>query len=503
MPGLTQAWWLVALGVIPLIRWLHRRQAPLSLHDVSAVFLWRATVEEDSAGHELRPPDPAWKRRALIVALLVLALAAPYINRENDSVTVWIDNSPSMQALEDGEPRMVAAERALALLLDQRSDTRISRQDLVTPYPELLDSSSANWLVSDGASEELRHWAKNAQFDRVIQAGQATNNSAVTQLSVRHDLVDQETLQVLVSVSNAGESVDERTVQLLQGDQLVDTEELLIGPGQTVHWQTRLSADTGSVTAMLNAGDALTGDDYLTIPGAAVEPLQVHVDENCDANLRLAFFLHPALTAARSGTTNDLLVTCSGELAHVTDLQVEDPQGPRIHFVQGTSSPVTSLPVWLPYEGLPGSLQLSVDNLRATVWPRDSQERDSKTLLRANGVPLVRASPLPDGKTSRVETVIDFRDQNFAKQAVYAGLVATLVDAATGRSLLDPVIRQSREVADVAIRPVKIEVSQLGRKEFMRSTAMPLYGPLLLISVLLIVFDMLLLLRTRQRANHA
>ena len=68
MFGLLQPWWLIALGVIPLIRWLHRRQAPLSSHAVSAVFLWQAEAPVDAPGSEQRPPDTAWRRRALIAA---------------------------------------------------------------------------------------------------------------------------------------------------------------------------------------------------------------------------------------------------------------------------------------------------------------------------------------------------------------------------------------------------------------------------------------------------
>ena len=82
MAGLLQPWWLLALSLVPVIRWLHRRHAPLSTHTVSAVFLWENDAAAAQASRKPQPPDPAWRRRAGIAALLTLALAAPWIQRE-------------------------------------------------------------------------------------------------------------------------------------------------------------------------------------------------------------------------------------------------------------------------------------------------------------------------------------------------------------------------------------------------------------------------------------
>ena len=72
MFSLLQPWWLLALVAVPMIRWLHRHQAPLSSFEVSAVFLWPEDASDDAPGRELRPPDPAWRRRAFIAALLIV-----------------------------------------------------------------------------------------------------------------------------------------------------------------------------------------------------------------------------------------------------------------------------------------------------------------------------------------------------------------------------------------------------------------------------------------------
>jgi hypothetical protein len=99
MSGLLQPWWLIAMGVIPWIHWLHRKQAPLSVHSVSAVFLWQDGPTEAAPGRQQQPPDPAWRRRALITALVIAALTTPYIEREHATVTIWLDDSLSMQTV--------------------------------------------------------------------------------------------------------------------------------------------------------------------------------------------------------------------------------------------------------------------------------------------------------------------------------------------------------------------------------------------------------------------
>ena len=50
MPGLADPLWLVLLGVVPLIRWLHRFRAPQTSRTVSALFLWAGSRREQAAG---------------------------------------------------------------------------------------------------------------------------------------------------------------------------------------------------------------------------------------------------------------------------------------------------------------------------------------------------------------------------------------------------------------------------------------------------------------------
>jgi len=118
MPGFINPLWLIALGLIPLIRWLHRWQSPLSSWPVSALFLWRNSTADQQAGKEKRPPEPAWRRRALAAAFMITALSGPYLQSESRSLTVWIDDSLSLGTVENGSTRLETLFARLASALE-------------------------------------------------------------------------------------------------------------------------------------------------------------------------------------------------------------------------------------------------------------------------------------------------------------------------------------------------------------------------------------------------
>lgn len=503
MPSLMHAWWLVGLGIIPLIRWLHRRQAPLSTHLVSALFLWRSRAIEEDAGQSQRPPDSAWRRRAFFVTLLFVALASPIIDSEVDSVVVWIDLSPSMQVIENGETRLAAAERALDRALSDQGKVRFSTRQLIDALPKKLDKQHRNWLVTDGANDRIREWAQTSDLDRVIQSGTSTDNSAVTQLSIRRNMNDSEMLQVLVSASHEGESGVERILSIFDNDRLLETFVLRLEPGQTVHRQTSVEVNVTALSASLSPEDVLREDDQLSVPVEYLRPLRVVIAEPCPRRLQTALALHPALSTAPTSTSAELLVTCGTETAGVSSTPPESVFGARIHFVQGDSSPVATEPVWFPQAGLSGALQIPTDHLRAIPWPEPLDTATHETVLLAGTEPLILMSRSPDGRESIVETVVDFQNTEFAKQPAYAGVVATLVDIAFGRNALDPVVRQSRDVKDIVIRPQTIPIRKPANTDLQNNAGTHLYEPLLLISIFVIALDALLLLLLRRKARNA
>ena len=186
MFDLASPGWLLALGVVPLIRWLHRWRAPLTRAPVSAVFLWPADTSAQS-GPERTPPDPAWRRRALAAALI----------RDHVELTVWIDDSLSMSTRDESDSRLadgldklrqaIADENAGRVTLRSLSDpaksvpsgdARAFDADFWSgpaapdpPIAALMQADSAHWLVSDGASDVVHEWSRNSPVSRTMSFG--------------------------------------------------------------------------------------------------------------------------------------------------------------------------------------------------------------------------------------------------------------------------------------------------------------------------------------------
>src|SRR5678809_663308 len=112
-------WWLAALALLPVVHWLHRYRAASAAARVAAVFLWRADAAIGARDTRRQPPDPAWRRRAAIVALLVLALAGPRWRAERGApVVVWLDDSQSLYARDGEGTRMARALHDLNAAFD-------------------------------------------------------------------------------------------------------------------------------------------------------------------------------------------------------------------------------------------------------------------------------------------------------------------------------------------------------------------------------------------------
>ena len=110
--------WLFGILLVPVIRWLHRGGRQLRAVPVSRLDLWRRAAASSPAAGERRPPDPAWRRRALFTALLAIALAGPQLPEQRTDVTLWIDDSLSMLTREEHATRLAEGLAQVRSLLD-------------------------------------------------------------------------------------------------------------------------------------------------------------------------------------------------------------------------------------------------------------------------------------------------------------------------------------------------------------------------------------------------
>jgi hypothetical protein len=127
---LHPGYFLALLGLLPLIAVYFLKVRP-ARKSVTAFFLWRAVLDQkrDAAlFHRLRD---LWSLLLMALALLaiVLAMTTPQTRRDRrKNLLLIIDNSASMNALENGETRLAAAKKiALDIVRGLNADQRRRR----------------------------------------------------------------------------------------------------------------------------------------------------------------------------------------------------------------------------------------------------------------------------------------------------------------------------------------------------------------------------------------
>ncbi len=514
MIGLGVPWWLIALVAIPLIRWLHRWQAPLFHAPVSAVFLWHSAESQSDAGERLREPDPAWRRRALIAAILILALAQPWWQRDSDTITVWIDDSISMATREKEQTRLADGLDRAAKVLQQASAARVTMRSLSNPAKSVsgdaddvfnagnwlnassgepapppavaLNRDAAHWLITDGANERLVKWASAAPLNRIFHAGTATENVAVTKLSARPSSSDQMSFDLLIQISNRGKESATRSLTIASGPTTVETRTLTLQAGENRYVQTSVPRTAGGITARLDTGDALGTDDFLSLAASAIAPLRLSIDPACPLELSLALRLHPSSVVVTANEAADLQVVCSAQ-------PVNAPAVLRFHT--SASVPLESPLEWRPGLGRLKEVHLQTQWIATAAWDTDFNQ-PYESLLAANELPLVIRRP---GLPVVVETILDMTQPEFVRQPEYTAVVAALIDLPLGRSSLDIVVTSNRDPAASDITPTRLNVRSDTRQP-VGVIRWPLADILLGIAALLLCVDVLMLWQARRKA---
>lgn len=520
MLSLASSWWLLALLALPLVWWLHRFQEPDQTYPVAALFLWRAHADVAHQRRQARHAQPIWWLRALTVGLLIVALCSPqWRSRERAGLTVWIDDSLSMFALEQGVPRMHQALAELQAHLESGhfgsitlrslgdpgrtlelspqetashgaqlrawSDSARGEPDL--PAPAMLDPGQLHWLVSDGASENIAAWARQTPLAKVIATGAATDNVALSALSLRRSGSGEGGAQLLLSITNGGGRNEVRVLDLFADGELLASQPLDIDAGSVAHEVIALdSVPTASVRATIKPADALPMDDFLELPQAALQRTGVHVSEACNGHLRTALSVHPALVVQDGGAaTTGLRVYCGAEPSGW--------RGPTLRVAAGESfAPVRGEVFW---SAASGQLRnLSLDSAWLSAPPQDKSPSAELVLLGTADQPLIMFDV--------VHKIIDVR-LNLASTALvdkpeYPLLIAGLVDL-----LLESESAQRGLVASQRTSPASI-APQLLPPDPSKFTTLPatvgvvdLVDGLIIIALLLLLLDCMLLLRHR------
>lgn len=514
--GFGAPWWLLGLAAVPLVWWLHHWRAPLVRVPVSALFIWSGRAAATKAGSRQRTPDPAWRRRALLTAILALALARPWLAGEDAPITVWIDDSLSMVTSESSEPRLATGLRQLAAALDGTTASRVVLRSLSDPTgsmaydaPGALDAANwlsgqptapdpppsglmrpdaSHWLVSDGASATVAAWAGTAVFARAITVGEDTENVAIIRVAARRNVADPRRTDLIFSVFNAGLETATRQLRLQTESGSIPIAELVLAPAETRHAELTMDDRPGQVTAVLEPADALAADDALSLALQALAPVAVTVDAGCPASLRRAIDEHAGLVAASAAA--ELALECS-DLPTSAEFVVR--------FRVGVPVPLRAEPAWLPAAGRLTNVPLRPGWLAVSAWPRDALDGAAKPLLLADALPLM---VLHNTGPRIVDTVIDPGSAEFIAQPDYAAFIAGLIDLALDREVLDPVAVATREPGESRIAPSRLEASP---RPAAASAAVTqnLTSALLTLALLVLAFDLVLVWRARAEARDA
>ncbi len=507
MTGLDSPWWLFALAAIPLIRWLHRWRAPFSAVAVSAVFLWKRADSSHAAGAERGEPDPAWRWRALLWALIVLALARPWFQQQDVPVTVWVDHTMSMATSDTGSSRLsVGLEQLEDALRDAghppatlRSLSDPSRAIEATdaaafdatawpysrdgpgrlPTAATLDPATEHWLLTDGANARLVEWSARAPLNRVIRVGEVTENLAITRVAARRNLEDLSLVDVLVVVSNRGTLPAQRAVILETSGQTMTSPVLDLAPRTDELVAMTLPRTARSINASLSNSDRLDLDDAMQLDLASLRKIAVAVDGACPAGLKRAVRSHGGLTT-ESGDVIELHINCGG---------AERPGVPMLRVLVQLATPVDADPVWLPAAGKLQRLTLNADWLAASGTPASGQD---DVLLAAGERPLITRT----GQT--VDVYVDLGNPLLVDRPEFPAMIAGMIDVALGRDVLDPVAVSRLDAVEADVAPLP-EPAYAGRSVSQARHRTGLAETLLLIAMALLAIDAALIMRARRR----
>jgi hypothetical protein len=464
-------WWLLGLALPPLIRWLHRGGAARPALTVSRLALWQAAERPRPAGGARRPPDPAWRRRALLAALLSVALAGPQWHSSQVPITVWLDDSLHMLTREGDTTRLAAAWPALQAQLAAQGPTDVELRTLGDPWrprgtpdaarltavaaqagrlepgpppPALLTRERLHWLVTDGADARLLAWGEGRGPDRIVQVGRVQRNVGLQRLSARRDPDDPQQLQVLAAAINGGTA--EETRELVVADDAGERGRAVrrIAPGASALLQLSIPGPaSGRLRASLRPGDALAADDEMVLDLTPLRRRRVAVDAGCPAAVQAAVVSHPRLERGNAGAA-EAAIDCGGLRAALPTLGLHAQQ-----LSMPLAAPLRWSSAW------PAAQRTTLDTSRLRrAGQLEAGPADAVLLAAGDEALIVRREGLP----LRIDTALDFAVAT-AGGSESPLLLNLMLEQLLGEPLLDAVAIAERSpaasrVAAQAIAPV-------------------------------------------------
>ena len=246
--------------------------------------------------------------RVIAFSLLILSLSEPVFSVRPSSIAIVLDNSASMQALEEGRPRFtLAREKAHALLADFGATAAVDLY-VSLPRPQRVHAQSVSPAeaaalldrlepldMGDGALDYnafLQQLEKERDYDRiylitdrrahveggkirVVSVGQPTGNLAITSFQIARSSLVNPRLHATVQVTNFS-SKDTRVKVLLKGgDTLLSSRELVVRAGGTSVTNFEGFPHRPYYEAEIDTRDALPLDNRRFAVGPSLQNLRI------------------------------------------------------------------------------------------------------------------------------------------------------------------------------------------------------------------------------------
>ena len=286
---------LFGLLILPLllIPYLIRRKPQRLPFSSLLLFLEAGEVASAKPWGRVNLP-PIFFLQLLLLALLIFALSEPVFSIRPTNIAIILDNSASMQALEDGKSRFALAKERAGTLVDElgaggKVDLYLTTPRLEKLHAAPLSPAEATGILAAQVPYDLAeppadydnllsqlalqqkyeriylltdHPARGqSDIARVITVGQPRGNYALTSFEVQRSSLANARLEAQVEVANYSERDEKLQIVLKGSGAAVANREIVVGSGQSASVSFEGFADHSTYEAEIANRDALPLDN--------------------------------------------------------------------------------------------------------------------------------------------------------------------------------------------------------------------------------------------------
>ena len=284
-PGLLNPLYLLALGAVPLLLLAYFRKKRQQSHRVSSLFLFSQLPEKPIRRKRVKPPLRAYLE-LLILSLLVLAAAGPYLDTKSERVAIIIDTSLSMSAGSGSATRFNQAKSKLGEFLEENDSSLFHLFASAAQPAAILESDSAAKVLdaasnlklsssSDSLEPLLKQLSNEGRFSRIVLLTDRSIDVAYDPLAE----TDKDSQLELIQVGEPAENLffsDARLSEDTASEKTIDA---------TVHFSGKGSVDAQLALYSLDTPDAnpqLVKREAFTIRGDEKKQIEIVFSSSTD-----------------------------------------------------------------------------------------------------------------------------------------------------------------------------------------------------------------------------